>query len=299
MNNGLNGLNPLAYQGVNPINPVPFFSRSSSPTSTDVANFILGTVWLNTATQQVYILTSQAQGQANWQELTSAGEGSVTSLTGDTGTALPDSGNIQIAGDGTNISTAGSGSTVTVTLADSISVSGSITAGTDLTATAGNISAPAGNLTIGGNVQFTSFGSGVVRSDGSGNITSSASLSLFTPTLTFGGGSTGITYGTQAGGYFVLGPIVYVYFSIVLTSKGSSTGTASVTGLDLVYPSATGSIATTVDNMTLTGTTSPVGFFLNGGLSLNVGSAGSFTLLDDTAFTDTTAISVSGTILHL
>jgi len=55
--------------------------------------------------------------------------------------------------------------------------------------------------------------------------------STWTPVLTFGGASTGITYGTQSGKYFRIGLLMYVEFSIILTSKGSATGAAVITGL--------------------------------------------------------------------
>lgn len=53
----------------------------------------------------------------------------------------------------------------------------------------------------------------------------------WTPTLTFGGASTGITYGTQTGSWVRVGSVVFVKFGIVLTSKGSATGSAAVGGL--------------------------------------------------------------------
>jgi hypothetical protein len=53
----------------------------------------------------------------------------------------------------------------------------------------------------------------------------------FTPGLTFGGGSTGITYSNQAGRYIKIGRLLHVQVYIALTSKGSSTGAAKVTGL--------------------------------------------------------------------
>jgi len=52
----------------------------------------------------------------------------------------------------------------------------------------------------------------------------------WTPVLDFGGGSTGITYGTQAGRYTKIGRVVYFSFRIYLTSKGSSTGHAHISG---------------------------------------------------------------------
>jgi hypothetical protein len=53
----------------------------------------------------------------------------------------------------------------------------------------------------------------------------------WTPTLTFGGGSTGMTYGGQLGTYVKIGKLVWLNCRVTLTAKGSSTGTARVTGL--------------------------------------------------------------------
>jgi len=50
----------------------------------------------------------------------------------------------------------------------------------------------------------------------------------FTPTLQFGGAATGITYGVQLGRYTKVGRLVTATFAIRLTSKGSSTGNATV-----------------------------------------------------------------------
>lgn len=53
----------------------------------------------------------------------------------------------------------------------------------------------------------------------------------WTPVLSFGGGSTGITYSVQQGQYTRIGNVVYFHYRCVLTSKGSSTGTAYISGL--------------------------------------------------------------------
>lgn len=52
-----------------------------------------------------------------------------------------------------------------------------------------------------------------------------------TPGVSFGGASVGITYGTQNGYYVKVGRLVMVVGHIVLTAKGSSTGTAKITNL--------------------------------------------------------------------
>jgi hypothetical protein len=53
----------------------------------------------------------------------------------------------------------------------------------------------------------------------------------FTPIIAFGGGTTGITYSTQSGRYVKIGKCVTIVIALLLTNKGSSTGTATLTGL--------------------------------------------------------------------
>lgn len=58
-----------------------------------------------------------------------------------------------------------------------------------------------------------------------------ATEGTFTPGISFGGASVGITYSTQIGRYMRIGSRVFFNLSVVLTAKGSSTGAAKVTGL--------------------------------------------------------------------
>src|SRR5262245_47654400 len=53
----------------------------------------------------------------------------------------------------------------------------------------------------------------------------------FTPGMAFGGGTTGITYSSQNAVYLKIGLFVFFYGRLILTSKGSSTGAAKITGL--------------------------------------------------------------------
>lgn len=57
----------------------------------------------------------------------------------------------------------------------------------------------------------------------------------WTPALKFGGATTGITYGSNTGIYYTLSngtiQLVYAYWDFTLTSKGSATGAATITGL--------------------------------------------------------------------
>jgi hypothetical protein len=60
----------------------------------------------------------------------------------------------------------------------------------------------------------------------------------WTPTLTFGGGSTGITYTIRTGHWVKFGKVVHAHCSILLSSKGSSAGGAVITGLPYKTPSS-------------------------------------------------------------
>jgi hypothetical protein len=55
--------------------------------------------------------------------------------------------------------------------------------------------------------------------------------STWTPEVKFGGASVGVTYSSQTGTYVKIGDLVYVTGFVTLTSKGSSTGTFTITGL--------------------------------------------------------------------
>ena len=60
------------------------------------------------------------------------------------------------------------------------------------------------------------------------NTLNSYTTNTFVPTLTFGGGSTGLTYTTQLGKYWIVGAIVYFKILIKINAIGSSIGNAVV-----------------------------------------------------------------------
>lgn len=66
---------------------------------------------------------------------------------------------------------------------------------------------------------------------GAGTALSVYQEGTFTPGMDFGGGTTGITYGIQTGSYTRIGNMIFAYILIALTSKGTSVGTAHLTGL--------------------------------------------------------------------
>ena len=118
------------------------------PSSYDV-NYPVGKVWVYPNGNACYILTSLSSSQgivsANWQVLGSP-TAAVQQLTGDTGTAIPSSGSITVAG-GSNLTSSATGSTVTIDLDSSVS---GLTSLSSTTVSAGKVNVTAGaNAAIG------------------------------------------------------------------------------------------------------------------------------------------------------
>ena len=154
-----------------------------------------------------------------------------------------------------------------------IDSSGNLWSGT--ATTAGNIYFETGHSTTGlpstGTARVTvnqyGLGLGATPSSGTGitfPATQSASSDAnclddyeegtWTPVLKFGGATTGITYSTQNGSYIKVGKNVFITLYILLSSKGSATGIASITGLpfsNAFSPAVVGSCGFDV-NYTLT-----------------------------------------------
>jgi hypothetical protein len=116
----------------------------------------------------------------------------------------------------------------------------------------------------------------------------------FTPTLNFGGATTGITYSSPQGGVFTrIGRLCYVQIAFVLTSKGSATGNATISGL----PFNAG------DLITNTSIENSLSFSLFSGRSDAVASVSGTSVtirnlsgdsLNQNNFTDTTSIRLCG-----
>jgi len=129
--------------GLKDVMPVPV-EAAAAPTSANI-KFPLGQIWLDTTNGLSYILAKKAAGSATWNAM-APGASDVDTLTGDSGGARPPSaGNMIIAG-GTNVTTAGASSTITINLDAAISLATSVTAplytagaGVDL-----DLTAPAG-----------------------------------------------------------------------------------------------------------------------------------------------------------
>ena len=111
----------------------------------------------------------------------------------------------------------------------------------------------------------------------------------WTPQLTFGGASVGMTFSVQAGWYVKVGQLVVVGGSFTLTNKGSSTGNASITGLPF-NSIGTAGVAGAVyfaRTIALTTITHLDGSVPTGGTAINL--AGDATVANETHFQNTTA----------
>lgn len=263
-NNSVRGLNALGYVGVNAPNPPNTIVETRAPTVNDYAQFNLLDEWLyyTPSSQTIYILTSKANGVATWANFGS-GTGAVT-FTADSGMATTSASNINDLGS-TNISTSGSGSTVTTSLNPNISVT-SVTATGNITSSAGNIAATAGHITagtfmstgtsmtVGTNLTVSGLGQGVVQSDSAGLFSSTEgtdgqlliSSSIGAPawhTITAGSGVT-VTNGhntitLSAGGAVPL----------TFTANDDSTATPALNDINII---GTTPLATTASGSTVT-----------------------------------------------
>ena len=117
----------------------------------------------------------------------------------------------------TNVATAGVTLAGTTLAADGSDAAINITLtpkGTGRVSTAANINA-----------------AGISFDSGTTTLANYATTTSFTPSIDFGGGTTGITYTTQTGYYSRIGNIIFFQGYILLSSKGSSTGYIHVNGL--------------------------------------------------------------------
>lgn len=164
----------------------------------------------------------------------------------------------------------------------------------------GNIQLNTGNgfaQLIGSN--YSTLNTAPLAINSSGQIVISGSSSgSFTPILQFGGSSTGITYLAQNGAYSSFGNIVFFSINIILSSKGSSVGVATVAGLPIP---ASGATVLNTANISAANNlffaTSPLVASIQTGSVINlirIVSGASEVQLDDTNFVNNTAFAISG-----
>jgi hypothetical protein len=120
----------------------------------------------------------------------------------------------------------------------------------------------------------------------------------YTPTIAFGGAAVGVTYSLQTGTYIKNGGFLTFAVDLTLSNKGSSTGAAAIAMPP--YPASTWTIKSAIpliaSNVTFaSGYLAGIFSTLTNTLTLvNVTSAGTYTTLTDTAFSNTSEIIVTG-----
>jgi hypothetical protein len=120
----------------------------------------------------------------------------------------------------------------------------------------------------------------------------------FTPVLSFGGASVGITYTAQTGTYTRIGNKAFIEIVILLSSKGVSVGSMSIAGLPFTVSST---CAAPVQINTFTagvGDTHLQAVFTGAATTMTVhqitAGAGTLAILADTDFTNTSLLRIAG-----
>jgi len=126
-----------------------------------------------------------------------------------------------------------------VTLTNPLPVASGGSGGTTSTGTGANVlgTTPSFTSTIGvGNATPAASGAGITfpatqSASSNANTLDDYEEGSWSPTLTFGGATTGITYAQQTGSYIKVGQMVFVSGRIDLSNKGSATGAADIRSL--------------------------------------------------------------------
>ena len=159
--------------------------------------------------------------------------------------------------------------------------------------TASNFKVPSG-----GGLDFsaTSNGSGTTTSE----LLNDYEEGTWTPTITFGGGATSLTYNTQYGVYTKIGNVVHFSFRVILSNKGSSTGAAAFGGLPFTSANTNGNFgavpvafadAVVSFDKTLTWIVDPNATTIN----VRYCNGTNYADMNDTNFTNSSNIIASGT----
>jgi hypothetical protein len=115
---------------------------------------------------------------------------------------------------------------------------------------------------------------------------------VWTPALEFGGNAVGMAYETQTGYYTKIGRLLYLFAIIGLTAKGTSTGSATITGLPFSINLASEPVTLFVDRITFGGTME--GSAAGTTVSLyDISEAGGLGYITNDDFADTSALRIS------
>lgn len=250
--------NSVAYglsQPLLDVFPAPIVSNRN-PAPADHAQ--IGTIWINKLSNDSFLLTSIVSNAANWL-LIIGSAGGIAQITSNAGIVTPAAGNVNALG-GSNITTSGAGSTLTIATVGSPSFAGTVTAGTGFVATTGNITATTGNFvaTAGGINVATTVVAGTGITATTGNITASAGNIVATSGSV--SANTTVTAGTSLVGTLGLTVSAFTAGAIVCNNTGVFSSIAGTSGQVLtsngagVAPSFQSAASSPV-NVVLTATT--------------------------------------------
>ena len=121
----------------------------------------------------------------------------------------------------------------------------------------------------------------------------------FSPTLSFGGASVGLTYSTRNGLAVKIADVVFVTCNMRLTNKGASIGNALISGLPFVSRNSTdgeASLTVQANNMGATAITSLSSVVANNSSAVTVSryAAGAAVQLTDVDFANNSVLRLSG-----
>lgn len=143
------GQNPLGYLGVIATMPPNLYNFNRAPLATDIG-YVLGSIAIYPTANMAWILTSVSAGVAVWSEMAAGAGGALFTIN----TNAPIAGNYTLAGTAAQITVTQSAGTSTLTIPAVFTAPGSIastttmTAGTSITSTLGNITATNGNVVM-------------------------------------------------------------------------------------------------------------------------------------------------------
>jgi hypothetical protein len=122
----------------------------------------------------------------------------------------------------------------------------------------------------------------------------------WTPAMTFGGSATGVTFDIAAGTYVKVGRLVFFSLYIDLSSNGTGTGAAAITGLPFTSEAGVGAAATVTLWSGMSGIVgTPCGLVVAGDtkINLNMSGATASVAMTDTNVTNSAAFGLSGCYL--
>lgn len=108
MSSNLSGTNPLSYLGVQAVTPPQLVKHARAPTTEDYKNFRIGAIWVDTSSEDAYMLTDLSQNVATWV-LIGGTSGAVERFLVSSGTSpvIPDASNQITLTDGNAIAYTG------------------------------------------------------------------------------------------------------------------------------------------------------------------------------------------------